>query len=149
MRLQKILTVPDPLLRRPSRPVHRFGRTLDKLIEEMFRVVEAYDGLGLSAVQIGIPSEVIVVNHPDWRGAMINPYPKKWHGSQFGDEACLSIPGYIGTHIHRAFLVSVHYHDERGEKRELVAMGPLARVLQHEMDHLNGILITDYAQKAA
>ncbi len=137
----------DPVLREKALPVAAVDDALRALITDMRETMKAYHGVGLAANQVGVLQRVLVVDVPlvDERRtelAIVNPVIVKRSGSETGEEGCLSIPG-IFEDITRALRVEVRGLDERGRPLSLVAEGYLARALQHEVDHLDGVLFVD------
>jgi len=105
------------------------------------------DGVGLAGPQVGQTIRVIIINTKDGPLAMVNPkITKKSWGKELGEEGCLSIPDFYGT-LKRHKKINVIYTDKHNKKIKLAAAGLLARVIQHEVDHLNGVLFIDYIQK--
>ncbi len=109
----------------------------------MFETMHANHGVGLAAPQIAISIRVFVAEYEDHKVAMVNPEIIKAEGEELGTEGCLSIPGYVGDNIRRAASVVVKGQDARGKPMRVHAEGWFARVLQHEIDHLDGILFLD------
>ena len=137
----------DPLLRVKAQPVSVVDDELKSLIEDMRQTMEAYQGIGLAANQIGAVQRVLVVDVPldgerHARHAVVNPAIVQRSGSETGEEGCLSIPG-IYADVTRSQKVRVTGQDERGASIEIEAEGYLARALQHEIDHLDGVLFVD------
>lgn len=139
----KIRKFPDPVLRTKTSKVGPVGagerRTLDEMAETMY----INQGVGLAATQVGLKIRLAVVNAGGGLIKMINPVIIKSEGSASQEEGCLSIPNTI-VKVKRAQAVRVQYLDENGETCELKADDLLARAVQHEIDHLNGIMIIDY-----
>lgn len=137
----------EPVLREKARPVEKFDSSLQKLIKRMIAAMKEADGVGLAAPQIGIPCRVIVVDVGEGPFALINP-EVIWESEEKSDfdEGCLSFPGVTVT-ITRPERIRIQYLDEKGNKNILEADSLLARVIQHEIDHLNGVLIIDRATK--
>jgi len=139
----------NPILRQKARKIHRFDASLPQLIQEMFETMHAHDGIGLAAPQIGLSLRVFVVEYTNretgkhFKVAMINPEIIKAEGEQRGVDACLSIPGYYGVNVRRAAHVVVKGQDMRGKPMQVSAEGLFAWALQHEIDHLDGILYLD------
>lgn len=148
MALRKIITSENPILRQKAKKVHRFDPSLQKLIEDMFETMYDANGVGLAAPQIGISIRVFVAEYEDRKIAIFNPEIIKAEGEALGTEGCLSIPGYVGDNIRRATKVVVKGQDVRGKTIRLSAEDWLARIIQHETDHLNGILFTDLLDRA-
>jgi peptide deformylase len=139
----------NPMLRQKARKIHRFDASLPQLIQDMFETMRAHDGIGLVAPQIGLSLRVFVVECTDRetgkhsKVAMANPVIIKTEGEQRGVDACLSIPGYYGVNVRRAAHVVVKGQDMRGKPMRISAEGLFAWALQHEIDHLDGILYLD------
>ncbi len=138
-----IRTLGDPVLREPCRPVERFDAWLRRTAEDMFETMYAAPGVGLAANQVGIGLRFFVYDDGDGRsGFVANPELFEHEGQDTLDEGCLSIPGpYHATP--RALRVRLRGQDLAGERFELAAEGLLARIFQHETDHLNGMLYID------
>jgi peptide deformylase len=137
----------DPVLRERAREVGGVDETLRQLVAELRETMQAYGGVGLAANQVGVPQRVIVVDVPideDERAAyaLVNPVIRKRSGTQTAEEGCLSIPG-IWEDVTRAGRIVVSALDEEGRPLELDAEGYLARAIQHEIDHLEGVLFVD------
>ncbi|MBI3893996.1 MAG: peptide deformylase [Candidatus Wallbacteria bacterium] len=132
----------DPVLRQVARDVEAVTPNVRALLDDMVETMHAVGGVGLAAPQVGISLRLIVLgwNKKQWR--MINPEISAATGEQASFEACLSIPGAEGE-VRRAAKVTVRYVDERGRQRRLTSTGLLSRVLQHEIDHLYGVLFVD------
>jgi len=149
--MRTILTQPDPRLREISKPVHHFDASLEQLCRELeASMLAGPGGVGIAAPQVGELLRVVVV---DCTHAMrpcknhgllylVNPEIVAADGKALGREGCLSVPDWVGV-VPRAKTVQVHYHDLKGEPCELESSGFEARVLQHEIDHLDGVLFTD------
>lgn len=143
MAIHKIITSENPILRQKAKKVHRFDPSISRLIDDMFETMHANHGVGLAAPQIAISIRVFVAEYEDHKVAMVNPEIIKAEGEELGTEGCLSIPGYVGDNIRRAASVVVKYQDAHGKPMRVRAEGWFARVLQHEIDHLDGILFLD------
>ncbi len=143
MAIHKIITAENPILRQKGKKIHRFDASIQKLANDMFETMHAAHGVGLAAPQIGISIRLFVAEYEDHRVAMANPEIIKAEGEVLGTEGCLSIPGYAGDNIRRAERVVVRGLDVRGKPIKINAEGWFARVLQHEIDHLDGILFLD------
>jgi len=139
-----IVTYDAPVLRAVSRPVRRINRTVQQLIDEMIELMRGEQGIGLAAPQVGELRRVIVVEAENGPVSMVNPRIRERVGSVTALEGCLSLPGILAE-VTRAEKVRVEYLDREGRRSWLDADGLLARAVQHEVDHLNGILITDRA----
>ena len=152
MTVKKILTEPDPLLRQVSTPVENVGEEERKLMDDMLETMYAAPGIGLAAIQIGIPKRIIVMDisrdekkkEPMY---FINPIIKNKNLEKNKyEEGCLSVPNQFAE-IERPNSCEVEYLDYGGKKKILKADGLLATCIQHEMDHLEGILFIDYLSK--
>ena len=137
----------DPVLRQRAVEVTAFDEELHGLIEDMRETMTLYRGVGLAANQVGVAQRVVVVDVPldDERRAvytLVNPDIVSRSGSESGEEGCLSIPGMYED-VTRSLNVRVRAFDEHGQPFELEAEGYLARAIQHEIDHLDGVLFVD------
>ncbi|MBM3469491.1 MAG: peptide deformylase [Armatimonadetes bacterium] len=140
-----IITVWDPkaaVLRKRAAPVGRVTREIQRLIETMLDTVRAANGLGLAAPQIGEGVRVVVAQVEDRTVTLVDPEVIRSSGEETAVEACLSVPGMYGD-VPRAATISVRGKNRRGRRVTIEATGLLARVLQHEIDHLDGILFLD------
>ena len=146
MAILPIRTVPDPVLRQKAKRVKAIDKSVRKLINDMQETLHTACGVGLAANQVGQTLRLIVLNVPgnDCK-VVINPEVIRRIGSRIVNEGCLSIPGYIGE-IKRSELVRVKGQDARGKEIKLKADGLFAEVLEHEIDHLNGILYIDHLE---
>ena len=135
----------DPVLETPAQPVREFGTSeLRELVESMFESMYAAKGLGLAAPQIGVSQRLAVIDtsagqDPTARLVLINPEILAKEGKQVGEEGCLSIPGFRED-VKRAIKVKLRAQNVEGESFEMEGEELLARAMQHELDHLNGIL---------
>src|SRR6266581_7928305 len=143
MAIHRIITAENPILRKKAKKIHRFDPSIQKLAEDMFETMHAARGVGLAAPQIAQSIRIFVAEFEDHKVAMVNPEIVKAEGEALGTEGCLSIPGYIGENIRRAEKIVVKGQDLRGKAIKVNAEGWFARVLQHEIDHLDGILFLD------
>lgn len=143
MAIRKIITTENPILRQKAKKIHRFDPSLQKLVDDMFETMHVAGGVGLAAPQIALSIRVIVVEYEEHKVAILNPEIVKAEGEELGTEGCLSIPGYAGDNIRRAAKVLVKGQDVRGKAIRIPAEGWFARILQHEIDHLDGILFLD------
>lgn len=138
-----VVKVPDPVLRATAQEVERVGKSTNLLIDNMLRIMNTAHGIGLAAPQVGVLQRVIVVATADMKPtAFINPEILEVEGEQIGQEGCLSIPGLYGD-VKRAMYVKLEALDRRGENYEWELEGMPARVVLHEIDHLNGVLFID------
>ena len=163
MALREILTEPNEILREKSLKVEKVDEDLQKLMDDMLETMYAAPGIGLAAIQIGVRKRVIVLDI-GWRDKsestddekqverknpmyFVNPeiITKSTNNSIY-EEGCLSVPGQFAE-IERPDKCCIKYLDYYGNSKELVAIGMLATCIQHEMDHLEGILFIDYLSK--
>ncbi len=143
-----IVKYPAPVLRELSRDVDRVTKKTQLLIDDMMRLMRQANGVGLAAPQLGILQRIIVIAPDDMRPtAVINPKIIKAEGEQIGQEGCLSIPGLYGN-VKRAQYVEVEAFDRKGRAITLELEDMSARVAQHEIDHLDGILFIDKVDPA-
>jgi peptide deformylase len=142
----KIRIHPDPVLKKKAAPVTDFGLTAQKLFDDMIETMHVSDGVGLAAPQIGI-SQQIFIACPTMRSGqefvMVNAVIEEKSGAAVAIEGCLSLPGISGE-IVRATKLLVSFQDRRGKKHTAEFEDLFARIIQHEMDHLNGILLIDH-----
>lgn len=134
----------DPVLRRKSQPVDRVTKRINRLLSDMEETMYDANGIGLAAPQVGHLLRVIVVDVGDGLVKLVNPVIESYSGAEIDKEGCLSIPGIVG-YVERHSEVTVSGLNEKGKHVRIKADGLFARALQHEIDHLNGILITDKA----
>lgn len=134
----------DPVLREPAKPVPKVTKRIAKLLKDMEETMYAADGVGLAAPQVGVSERMFVADAGDGPMAFVNPVLVEGRGSQVDSEGCLSIPGVYG-YVDRFETVVVTAMDAKGKARKVEASGLMARVIQHEMDHLDGILFVDKA----
>lgn len=156
MAVREILTSEHPALRQKAKRVKKIDPALQKLIDDMIETMEAAPGQGLAAPQIGVGLRVIVLDavpgvdeekeEEPVKLQLINPEIVDKTGEQFGEEGCLSIPGFVGN-VRRAMKVTVKGLNRKGKEVKIKATHNLARALQHEIDHLDGILYTDLLEK--
>jgi len=143
-----IVKIPDAVLRKQATDVTRIGKKQQELIDEMLLFMKQANGIGLAAPQVGNLQRIVVVAPPGIRAmALINPKVVKAEGTQVGQEGCLSIPGLYGD-VERALYVEVEAFDRRGRQITLELEGLPARVAQHEIDHLDGVLFIDKVDPA-
>ena len=138
-----ILTDPNPLLRQKAKPVKKITKRIKKIAQNMLETMYAADGVGLAGPQVGIGERIIVIDVGDGPIILINPEILNATGEVRDVEGCLSIPGRNG-YVTRAAKVKVAGVNLEGRRVELTGEGILARAFQHEIDHLEGILFTDY-----
>ena len=135
----QIVTYPDPILLREARPVRRASRRVRRLALGMLEAMHAASGVGLAAPQVGVRRRVIVVDVEENPITLLNPQITAAEGEQMGLEGCLSVPDLVGE-VRRAECVVANGLDLRGRPITVEGEGLLARALQHEVDHLDGIL---------
>lgn len=156
MAIREIVTVPNEVLRRKARKVTVFDADLQKLIDDMVETMRQAPGVGLAAPQVGISERLIVVEYaendededaPKKLYVVANPeIVKVSPETEKGIEGCLSIPGLVGE-VERPLEVVIRGQNRRGQPVRIKAKGWLARIFQHEIDHLEGILFTDRATR--
>jgi peptide deformylase len=156
MSLRQIVTLPHPILRRKAKVVKDFGPDLQALVDDMIETMRQAPGVGLAAPQVGMPERLIVVEYPEDDEqedspkklyVVVNPEIKKASSeTEVALEACLSIPGLQGE-VERALEVTVKGRTRRGQLQTIKAKGWLARIFQHEIDHVEGIVYTDRASR--
>jgi peptide deformylase len=163
MGLRKIVTLPEPILRRKARPVSIFDKNLQTLIDDMIETMREAPGVGLAAPQVGRSDRLIVVEYADPPEeededaepkevkpklyVMINPEIVKTSEEKvLGVEGCLSIPGLVGE-VERFEMVQIKGLNRHGRPMKVKAEGWLARIFQHEIDHVNGVVFPDRATR--
>ncbi|WP_152392316.1 peptide deformylase [Paenibacillus guangzhouensis] len=148
MAIRVIVQEPDPVLHKRAKEVTEITPKITKLIDDMADTMYDAEGVGLAAPQVGILKRIIVIDCGDEHGLieMINPEIISKEGEQFGSEGCLSIAGISGD-VRRAMTVTVKGLNRHGEEITITGSELLARAFQHEVDHLNGILFTELAEK--
>ena len=152
MATRDILIIPDKRLRLKSEPVKAIDKSVRVLVDDMFETMYAAPGIGLAAIQIGVPQRVVTMDlakkdDPPSPQVFINP-EVTWKAEERStyEEGCLSIPEYY-EEVERPASVRVKYLDLDGKPHEIEATGLLATCLQHEIDHTNGVLFIDYISK--
>ena len=158
MALREIITLPNPVLRRKARKVTDFSPELQTLIDDMIETMRAEPGVGLAASQVGVSLRVIVVEYGEENEAgeeiiphklyiVVNPELTKLSPETItGIEGCLSVPGYVGN-VERHVSLNVKGFNRHGQPVTIKAIDWLARIFQHEVDHLDAILFVDRAEK--
>ena len=152
MALRKILTEPNKILRKKSLKVESVDKDLQNLMDDMLETMYAAPGIGLAAIQVGIPKRIIVLDISYKEGKknpmyFVNPeIIEKSDKNSTYEEGCLSVPGQFAE-IDRPDKCHIKYLDYFGQHKEMKAEGMLATCIQHEMDHLEGILFIDYLSK--
>ena len=146
MAILPIRLVPDPVLRAKAKRVRMIDGSIQRLIDDMIETMRAAPGIGLAAPQVGASLRVIVIEIPEEDlVVLINPEVIKRSGERLVEEGCLSLPGYRGE-IKRSVSVTVKGQDRYGKEIRLKATELLAQALEHETDHLNGVLYIDYLE---
>lgn len=141
-----IRELPDPILRQKAKRVRNIDGSIRKLIADMVETMHAAPGVGLAAPQVGVPLRVIVISMPEDEDiAIIDPQIMRRTGERLVNEGCLSIPGYVGE-IKRAESVRIKGRDQNGKEIRIKADELLAQALEHEIDHLNGVLYIDHLE---
>ena len=152
MTIKEIITIPNEILKKVSKPIEKVGINEKKLITDLFETMYNSNGIGLAAIQVGIPKRVLVVDvsNKDEKKkpiALINPVIKKLSDdTSVYEEGCLSIPETF-IEIERPKICEVAYIDEKGLKKDLKCDGLLSTCVQHEINHLDGKLIIDHLSK--
>ena len=150
--LRKILTEPDPILRKKCEPLEKVDTETKKLMDDMLETMYAAPGIGLAAVQVGILKRLVVIDiskEEEKKKPIFLINPQIIHQSEktsVYEEGCLSLPGQFAE-IERPAECTIKYIDYDGKEKELKSDGLLATCIQHEIDHLNGILFIDYLSK--
>jgi peptide deformylase len=152
MALREIIKLPDPRLRLVSEPVKKIDDEIRRLVADMFETMYAAPGIGLAAIQVAVPKRVVTLDlakkdEPKQPQVIINP-ELVWSSEERStyEEGCLSIPEYY-EEVERPAQVKVRFTDLDGNAHEVDANGLLATCLQHEIDHLNGVLFIDHISK--
>ena len=145
MAIIKIRTYPDPVLKKKSEPLTQFGPPEQKLFNDMIETMYVEDGVGLAAPQIGVSKRVLIACPTIKKGeeyVIVNPEILESSGREAGPEGCLSLPGITGE-VTRAKKIKLRWQDRTGEVKTAEIKDFFARIVQHEMDHLDGILLID------
>lgn len=145
MAILEIRKYPDPILRKKTQSLQKIGQEDKELVKDMIETMKVADGVGLAANQVGASKSIFVFNpSPDeWRAdALINPIIIKRRGREKAEEGCLSLPD-ISEKVSRFSYILVKGLDINGRPYQFEANGLLARIIQHEIDHLNGVLLID------
>ena len=144
----RIIQFPHPTLRRVSKPLRRVDDELRKIVREMFDLMYQAKGIGLAANQVDLPYRLFVLNltgdaaEPDQEQVFLNPVLSQPKGSAEAEEGCLSLPG-LYAEVRRPEQITINAYDLAGQEIETTADDLLARAIQHETDHLNGVLFID------
>lgn len=145
MVIRRILTAEEPILRQKTKKVSTFDASLHRLLDDMLETMRDAPGIGLAANQVGVPLRVAVIELEDRVTELVNPQIVKSSGEIVDWEGCLSIPGFVAE-VARAAKVTVKAQDRHGKEFRIKGEELLARALQHEIDHLNGILYIDHLE---
>ena len=143
MTIREIIIRDDPILHQKAKKVHHFDTSLQRLVDDMFETMHDVGGAGLAAPQIALSLRIFVAKYEEHKIAIFNPEIVKASGETLGNEACLSTPGMEGKQIRRSASIVVKGQDARGKQIRISADGWFARILQHEIDHLDGIVYMD------
>jgi peptide deformylase len=152
MTIRPIINLPDPRLRQKSEPVARVDDDVRRLMEDMLETMYDAPGVGLAAIQVGVPKRVVVIDTAkdgeEKRPLFLANPEIVWSSEEkrVYQEGCLSIPDFMDD-VERPERVRARFFDRNGESQEIEADGLLATVLQHEIDHLNGVLFIDYLSR--
>jgi len=143
MAVKRILYYPDEPLTVKAKPVENFGAKHERLVEDLFETMRAYEGVGLAAPQVGVSKRVFVVQEPEGEPmCFVNPKILEAEGREEAEEGCLSMPR-VYAQVPRATRLKVRAQDALGEEFEMEALDFLARIIQHESDHIDGILFPE------
>ncbi|HIX07373.1 MAG TPA: peptide deformylase [Candidatus Borkfalkia faecipullorum] len=146
MAIRNVVQVGDDILRKKCFEVTAFDEKLAQLMDDLRDTVRKEEGAGLAAPQVGVLRRAVVVDVAEGFYELINPVIVESKGEQRGYEGCLSVRGKRGI-VTRPLVVKVEYSDRHGKRKKLVARGFFARAVCHELDHLDGILYTDRAER--
>ena len=145
MVIRRILTAEEPILRERAKKVTQFDTSLHRLLDDMLETMRDAPGVGLAANQVGVPLQVAVIELEDKVTELINPQIVRSSGEIIDWEGCLSIPGFVAE-VTRSAKVTVKAKNRHGKEFRVKAQELFARALQHEIDHLNGVLYIDYLE---
>jgi peptide deformylase len=140
----KILTYPHQLLTQKTKPVKSFEKNLIEIVNQMKKIMLANNGVGLAANQVGLNLSLFIARPKEKFYVFVNPSIVSYSEEEIKEEGCLSLPNKWGL-VKRYNKVKINYQDLRGRKKTLKASGLLAHIIQHEVDHLNGLLFIDKA----
>lgn len=147
MAIRSVRVDGDPILRKKSKEVSEITPRIKELINDMYETMYDSDGVGIAAVQVGSLRRIVVIDdREEHKFTLINPKIKNPSGEQLGIEGCLSIPQKQGR-VKRYNELELEYMDEDGKIQEIIVTEFLARIVQHELDHLDGILYSDRAEE--
>jgi len=144
MAVREVLTYPDVRLKKHAQPYKTIGVEAERLAADLFETMDAYDGVGLAAPQVGVSRRMFVLREPEGglERCFVNPELLECEGAEFAEEGCLSVP-QVYAPVSRYTKLRVRAFDQYGEPFELCAEGLLARIIQHENDHLEGLVFLD------
>jgi peptide deformylase len=145
MAIRRILTAEEPILRQRTKKVTQFDASLHRLLGDLLETMRDAPGVGLAANQVGVPLQVAVIELDGKITELVNPQIVKTSGEIVDWEGCLSIPGYVAE-VGRSAKVTVKARDRNGKEFRVKGEELFARALQHEIDHLNGVLYIDYLE---
>ncbi len=145
MVIRRILTAEEPILHEKTKKVSTFDTSLHRLLDDMLETMRDAPGIGLAANQVGVPLRVAVIELEDQITELVNPQIVKSSGEIIDWEGCLSIPGFVAE-VARAAKVTVKAQDRNGKPFRVKGEELFARALQHEIDHLNGVLYIDHLE---
>ena len=145
MAIRRILTAEEPILRQRAKKVTSFDASLERLLDDMLGTMRDAPGVGLAANQVGVPLQVAVIELEEKITELVNPQIVKSSGEMIDWEGCLSVPGFVAE-VGRHAKVTVKARDRRGKEFRVKGQDLFARALQHEIDHLNGVLYIDYLE---
>lgn len=143
----KILLIGDPVLRKKAKRVEKIDDEIKKLAEDMMETMKSADGVGLAAPQVGRSIRMIVVSYEGKDMVLINPEIIEKEGESIDIEGCLSVPG-VEVPVKRAEKITLKFQNLKGKTQIIKAEGMWARIFQHEIDHLDGILIVDKIEES-
>jgi len=147
MAIREMRHLPAPVLRQKAKRVSTIGSSIQRLIDDMVETMQQANGVGLAAPQVGVSLRVVVLQMPGEEPiAIVNPQIVKRSGDREVTEGCLSVPGYAGE-IKRSVSVTVKGQNRQGKAVRIKATDRMAQALEHELDHLNGILYVDHLER--
>lgn len=144
MAVRGIVLYPGKPLMQKAEPVKKVGSQISELAVEMFEAMDKYDGVGLAAPQVGLSRRIVVLRNPETEQTvcLVNPEISDCEGEEYGEEGCLSLP-HIFAMVPRYAKIRVRAMNEHGKQLEFEATGMFARIIQHETDHLDGLVFLD------
>ena len=149
MAVRKVCCLPEAMLRQKAKKVPTIDGSIKRLINDMIETMQAENGVGLAAPQVGVPLRIAVFQMPEEEPfAIINPKVVKRSGERQVMEGCLSVPGYQGE-LGRSISITVKGLNQQGKEIRIKATGLMAQALEHEIDHLNGVLYIDRIEDEA